>query len=1104
VVAAAVLSTAGAALVPAAAQGSARPAPRAAAHTVLVFLRPHVGAVGVARGGASVRAAQSALVAAQALGGHVLARTTVPDVVAMRLTPAQARRVARSPLVAHVVPDTMLPGPVLPRVRRERATAAHGAAAHAPCGTAARPELDPEALAKVDAVNGATRAYDGAGVKVAFLADGIDPRIRDLRRSPAYATRYSPAGSRVVYQSVDFTGNGTNSYTAGVEAFGDAGSIASQGNTVYDLSRYVGDVHALRAGCDMRIVGDAPGASLLALKVFGYDNLAPALSVVQAINYAVKHGVRVINESFGFNEFPSTSADAVTFADEAAVAAGVTVVVSSGDAGPTGTIASPASDPAVLTVGATTSFRAYAQDSLGDIDALGPKAGFLDDNISALSSGGFAEDGKTIDLVAPGDLNWSLCARGKLYLACGGQDLQLFGGTSESAPLVSGAAADVIQAYEATHRGAAPTPQLVMDVLTSTAVDVHAPADEQGAGLLDVGAAVRLATSTAGTTAVAPPGGLLASATQLHLVGAPSSTQAAGFTLTNTGTVARTVALSTRALVETGGHSGVRYLNVSHHSIQPTFVDGDGNRLAYQAVPLVVPPGTARLQLQAAFTQAGTLAPALVSLFAPNGDLAGFSLPQGDGNYADVEVASPAPGRWRAIIATFVAGPGNGKGTSGRVVWTSTLFGAAVDGTVTPSVVTLPPGASTNVAVQATMPAAAGDAALSLRISSGSQHTTIPVTERVPIELGPTGGTFSGQVTGGNGRLDAPAQVETYTFAVPPGERDLDVAITMAANPARWGVPGDALFGELVDPAGNTTSGGTNQTLTPDGTPSVSRTLALYTAAPPAGTWQLVLTVDQPVTGARTAIPFTGAVVLNGLTVTNDLPDSPSTVVPSSGGSFSVSVSDASPAPLELSLDPRLTGTTVLTLHAGYAKRKYPEAFGLYYVPTETSALTLVQHASPPATFGAQWEDSDPFLTPAAGQPYVTGVQGTNDSRLVYTPPTGVPPGVWGVFASELGPFPPLGADKGSATMTARVTTRPFDPSVTSTYPDLVQAHLANRSANRVPVAPGATATIPVAIRPVEPAGSVVTGTVFVIGYLPYGVGTNVLAAIPYQYLVGP
>ena len=171
----------------------------------------------------------------------------------------------------------------------------------------------------------------------------------------------------------------------------------------------------------------------------------------------------------------------------------------------TSTVGSPATDPQVINAGASTTFRAYKQLTFGGINAPAPKSKkgtWLDNNIATISSSGFAQNGdNSVDLVAPGDSNWALCSPTiAVYTACTtfsgkAASLQFTGGTSESAPLTAGAAADVIQAYQSTHSGASPTPALVKQILMSTATDINAPAEQQGAGLLNIGAAVKEAES---------------------------------------------------------------------------------------------------------------------------------------------------------------------------------------------------------------------------------------------------------------------------------------------------------------------------------------------------------------------------------------------------------------------------------------------------------------------------------------------------------------------------------------------------------------------------------------------------------------------------------
>ncbi len=279
----------------------------------------------------------------------------------------------------------------------------------------------------------------GSGIGVAVIDSGIDvgPDLSVLGLLP-----------RVVYAQ-DFTGgNGRDQYGHGTHV---AGIIAANG------------IESECLNCRRSFVGIAPNASLINLRVLDATGSGSDSEVIQAIETAIRlkktYNIRVINLSLGRPVYESYTQDPLCQAVEAAWKAGIVVVAAAGNDGRDnsagtsgyGTIESPGNDPDVITVGAMKAMGTYprSDDLIGSYSSKGPSA--IDHIVKP-------------DIVAPGNHVVSLLAPGSTLASEAANAVPLsyyestassatsstflmLNGTSMATPVVSGAAADLLQAH---------------------------------------------------------------------------------------------------------------------------------------------------------------------------------------------------------------------------------------------------------------------------------------------------------------------------------------------------------------------------------------------------------------------------------------------------------------------------------------------------------------------------------------------------------------------------------------------------------------------------------------------------------------------------------
>lgn len=385
--------------------------------------------------------------------------------------------------------------------------------------------------------------YNGAGIGVALLDSGIneDPNLmgQNGRHSRVvYRQDFTtqPASGNVVSGLGGVVGDVTG-LLGGVTGLLGLSSSSAAGEDGYGHGQHIAGIIAANGAtsncpnCTRSLVGIAPGANLVDLRVLDSTGSGSDSQVIAAIDQAIAlkavYNIRVINLSLGRPVYESYTLDPLCQAVEAAWNAGIVVVVAAGNNGRDntygeqgyGTITAPGNDPFVITVGAMKTMGTYTRsdDLIASYSSKGPTA--VDHIVKP-------------DIVAPANLIVSLLAQGSAlqnefpgnavpvsyYEATNSRatstEYFTLSGTSMAAGVVSGAAADLLQANPNL------TPDQVKTLLMKTAYKTF-PASSTvtdstgtyvdyydiftvGAGYLDVAAALSSVNSVPYGSAMSP------------------------------------------------------------------------------------------------------------------------------------------------------------------------------------------------------------------------------------------------------------------------------------------------------------------------------------------------------------------------------------------------------------------------------------------------------------------------------------------------------------------------------------------------------------------------------------------------------------------------
>jgi hypothetical protein len=583
--------------------------------------------------------------------------------------------------------------------------------------------------------------------------------------------------------------------------------------------------------------------------------------------------------------------------------------------------------------------------------------------------------------------------------------------------------------------------------------------------------------------------GLLFGQSQLDATADAGTTQHFSLNVTNVGATAQTVTGRGRALTTT--MSDLRGSVRLDTTAPSNMVSRGGTQVNDVTRTFTVAQGADHLDASIAWTDPNGDAATLV-LLDPKGAFAGYSMPQSSvgPDFGHVDVHDPMPGTWTALVYA----PHTAGGFDGQVSYEFATSRYADFGTVT-GTLHLPPGRTGTLNVTARTPAQPGDLAAAVEVDTANRHFAVPLVLRGLVDVGgQDGGTFSGVLTGGNGRSGAAAQTDTYRFDVPAGKRDIDISVAM------HGSVNQGVLGYLVSPDGQILSQATNVlAVDGDGNPTeYGHSVQGYKRDPLPGRWSYVVVFQNAVAGASTSEPFTGHVTFDKVDVTAaHLPAFKAVLPKGKPATATVTVHNTGTAQGSYYVDAR-TATwtdTQLVPNASAANVPLEPSASLgYLVPPDTSEVTGIASGSVPVSAD---------LAANTGEPEHLGSPGPGNIAVATDRAPALSQGLWLLEADPIGPFD--APNPGTVNFAAVVHTQAFNPDVRSATGDYWLGGVLDQppAFHPVTVEPGNTGNITVTFTPTAPKGTVVTGWLYVDDTTLSNNAGDELAYLPYSYTVG-